>query len=55
MFKMDLEKAEGLEIKLETSARALRKQEFQENIYFCFIDYVKVFDCMDHNILWEIL
>ena len=30
-------------------------REFQKNIYFCFIDYVKVFDCVDHNKLWEIL
>ena len=29
--------------------------EFQENIYFCFIDYVKAFDCMDRNKLWKIL
>ena len=29
--------------------------EFQENIYFCFIDYTKSFDCIDHNKLWEIL
>ena len=29
--------------------------EFQKNIYFCFIDYAKVFDCVDHNQLWEIL
>ena len=28
--------------------------EFQKNIYFCFIDYVKVFDCVDHNKLWKI-
>ena len=28
---------------------------FQENIYFCFIDYTKDFDCVDHNELWEIL
>ena len=32
-----------------------RAREFQNNIYFCFIDYVKVFDCMDHNKLWKIL
>ena len=55
MFKLDLEKAEGLEIKLATSARSLKKQEFQENIYFCFIDYAKAFDCVDHNKLWKIL
>ena len=30
-------------------------REFQKNIYFCFIDYTKVFDCMDHNKLWKIL
>ena len=30
-------------------------REFQENIYFCFIDYVKAFDCVDHNKLWKIL
>ena len=29
--------------------------EFQENIYFCFINYVKAFDCVDHNKLWKIL
>ena len=31
------------------------KREFQKNIYFCFIDYAKVFDCVDHNKLWKIL
>ena len=30
-------------------------KEFQKNIYFCFIDYVKAFDCVDNNKLWEIL
>ena len=55
MFKLDLEKAEGLEIKLATSARSLKKQEFQENIYFCFIEYAIVFDCVDHNKLWKIV
>ena len=30
-------------------------REFQKNIYFCFIDYAKVFDCVDHNTLWKIL
>ena len=46
MFKLVLEKAEEPEIKLPT----LRKQErSRKNIYFCFIDYAKAFDCVDHN------
>ena len=32
-----------------------RATEFQRNIYFCFIDYAKTFDCVDHNKLWKIL
>ena len=32
-----------------------KAREFQKNIYLCFIDYVKAFDCMDHNKLWKIL
>ena len=32
-----------------------KAREFQENIYFCFIDYAKAFDCVDHNKLWTIL
>ena len=32
-----------------------RAREFQKNIYFCFIDYVKAFDCVDYNKLWKIL
>ena len=55
MFKLVLEKAEKPEIKLPTSAGSLKKQEFQKNIYFCFIDYAKAFDCVDHNKLWKIL
>ena len=55
MFKLDLEKAEEPEIKLPTSAELSKKQEFQKNIYFCFIDYAKAFDCVDHNKLWKIL
>ena len=50
MFKLDLEKAEELEIKLPTSTGSLKKQEeFQKNVYFCCIDYAKVFDYVDHN------
>ena len=33
----------------------MKKQEFQKNIYFCFIDYAKAFDCVDHSKLWKIL
>ena len=32
-----------------------KAKEFQKNIYFCFIDYARAFDCMDHNKLWKIL
>ena len=49
MFKMVLEKAEEPEIKLPTSAVSSKRQRFQKNIYFCFIDYAKAFDCVDHN------
>ena len=55
MFKLVVEKAEEPEIKLPTSAGSLKKQEFQKNIYFYFIDYAKAFGCVDHNKLWEIL
>ena len=56
MFKLVLEKAEEPEIKLPTSAGSSKKQESsRKNIYFCFIDYAKAFDCVDHNKLWKIL
>ena len=58
MFKLVLEKAEEPGIKLPTSAGSSKKQEssrYQINIYFCFIDYAKAFDCVDHNKLWKIL
>ena len=55
MFKLDLEKAEEPEIKLPTFAGSSKKQEFQKNIYLCFIDYAKAFDYVDHNKLWKIL
>ena len=55
MFKLDLEKAEELEIKLPTSAGSSTKQESsRKNIYFFFIDCAKAFDCVDHNKLWKI-
>ena len=56
MLKLDLEKAEEPESKLPTSVGSSKKQrDFQKNIYFCFIDYAKAFDCVDHNKLWKIL
>ena len=54
MFKLDLEKAEEPEIKLPTWTIE-KAREFQKNIYFCFIDYTKAFDCVDDNKLWKIL
>ena len=59
MSKLVLEKAEEAEIKLPTSAGSWKKQESsRKSIYFCFIDYAKAFDCVDHNKLkflkkWE--
>ena len=50
-----LEEAEEPESKLPTSVVSLKKQEsFRKNIY-CFIDYTKAFDWVDHNKLWKIL
>ena len=50
MFKLDLEKAEEPEIKWPTSTGSSKKaREFQKNIYICFIDSAKAFDCVDHN------
>ena len=49
---MDLEKAED---QSPTSARSQKARQFQKNIYFCFTDYAKAFDCVDHNKLWKIL
>ena len=55
MSKLDLEKAEEPEIKLPICIRSKKAREFQKNICFCFIDYAKAFDCVDHNKLWKIL
>ena len=55
MFKLVLEKAEEPEIKMPTSAGSPKKQEsFKINIYFCFIDYAKALDCVDHSKLLKI-
>ena len=57
MFKMVLEKAKKPEIKLPTSVGSSKKQENfrKKKIYFCFIDYAKAFDYVDHDKLWKIL
>ena len=56
IFKLVLEKADEPEIKLPTSVGSSKKaREFQKNIHFCFIDYAKSFDGVDHNKLWKIL
>ena len=55
MFKLDLEK-EGTRDQIANIRWISEKaREFQKNIYFCFIDYAKAFDCVDHNTLWKIL
>ena len=54
--KLGLEKAEELEIELSNISWIIEKaNKFQKCIYFCFIDYAKAFDCVDHNKLWDIL
>ena len=57
MYKLDLEKAEEAEIKWPTSTGSQKKRgnSTHKKIYFCFIDYTKAFDCVDHNKLWKIL
>ena len=55
MYKLDLEKADEPEIKCQHLLIIKKTRAFQKNIYFCFIDYAKAFDCVDHNKLWKIL
>ena len=56
MYKLYLEKAEEPEIKLPNIFWIIEKARgFQKNIYFCFTDYTKTFDSVDHNKLWKIL
>ena len=56
MYKLDFKMAEDSEIILQTSIGSKRKtREFQKNLYFCFIDFTKAFDWVDHNKLWKIL
>ena len=55
MFKLDLEKADEPEIKLPSVGSSKKAREFQKHIYFCFIDYAKAFDYVDHSKLWKFL
>ena len=57
MFELDWEKAErGSRGQISSICCIIEKAtEFQKNIYFCFTDYAKAFDCVDHNKLWKIL
>ena len=48
-------KGRGTRDQIANITGSSKKQEFQKNIYFCFIDYAKAFDCVDHNKLWNIL
>ena len=55
IFKLDLEKTEEPENKFPTLTGSQKKtKELQKNIYFCFIDYAKAFDCVNQNKLWKI-
>ena len=56
MFKLDLEKGRGTRDQIANIWWTTEKaREFQQNIYFCYTDYTKAFDCVDDNKLWEIL
>ena len=55
MFKLDLEKAEETDQIANIRWIIEKAREFQKNIYFSFIDYVKAFDCVDHSKMWKIL
>ena len=56
MFKVDLDKGRGTRDQIANIRWIIKKaREFQKNTYFCFLDYTKTFDCVDHNKLWKIL
>ena len=56
MFKLDLEKGRRTRDQIANIRWIIEKaREFQKNIYICFIDYAKTFDCVDHNKPWKIL
>ena len=56
MFKLGFRKGRGNRDQIANIHWIIEKaREFQKYIYFCFIEYAKAFDCVDHNILWKIL
>ena len=56
IYNLDLEKAEEPEDQIANIRWIIEKaREFQKNIYFCFTDYAKAFDCVDYKKLWKIL
>ena len=55
IFKLDLEKVENQRSNCQHLLDHWKAREYQKNTYFCFIDYAKAFDCVDHNKLWKIL
>ena len=56
MYKLDLRKCRGTRDQIANIRCIIeRAREFQKNIYFCFVDYAKAFDCVDHSKLWKIL
>ena len=56
IFKLVLETSKGTRDQIVNIHWIIEKaREFHKNIYFCFIDYAKSFDCVDHNKVWKIL
>ena len=55
LFKLVLEKTGTRDQTAKILSIIEKGTEFQKNVYFCFIDYTKAFDCVDHNKLWKIL
>ena len=55
MYNLDLEKAEEPRSSYQHPLDHRKSKGIQKNIHFCFIEYTKAFDCVDHNKLWKIL
>ena len=54
-IQAEFRKGRGTRDQIANICWIIEKSEFQKNIYLCFIDYAKAFDCVDHNKLWKIL